>query len=183
MLCNNYTIIAKHWQSHNMFFKWDDCKSKTKFRLWKTVLSYSFPSNHHSSFAKSSLPIIVIPRIASCSALPQFSQTFAYREAYASMFFVTLQSLIRKIASSNYCNTTNCFVLRTPAILSDIRISRSLRSAFMRMSERVIIPYSHSCASTSWLMVCDPGITWSQISSTGLTGAGCQEVPARPSYQ
>ena len=87
------------------------------------------------------------------------------------------------IASSNYGNTTNCYVLRTPAILSDIRISRSLRSAFTRMSERVIIPYSHSCASTSWLMVCDPGITWSQISSTGLTGAGCQEVPARPSYQ
>ena len=37
------------------------------------------------------------------------------------------QSLIRKIASPNYCNTTNCYVLRTPAILSDIRISRSLR--------------------------------------------------------
>ena len=34
-----------------------------------------------NSFAKSPLPIIVIPRIATCSALPQFSQTFAYREA------------------------------------------------------------------------------------------------------
>ena len=78
----------------------------------------------HSHIAS---PIMVIPRIASCSALPQFSQTFAYREAYASMFFVTLQSLIRKIVSPNYCNTTNCYVLRTPAILSDIRISRSLR--------------------------------------------------------
>ena len=39
----------------------------------------------HSHIAS---PIMVIPRIASCSALPQFSQTFAYREAYACILVI-----------------------------------------------------------------------------------------------
>ena len=53
---------------------------------------------------------------------------------------------------------TNCSVLRTLAILPNIRISRSLRFPFMLISGRVIKPCTHSCASPSCLQAYDPGI-------------------------
>ena len=42
----------------------------------------------------------------------------------------------------------DCYVLRTPAILPDIRILRSLRFTFMFISGRVPRSFSHHCAST-----------------------------------
>ena len=53
---------------------------------------------------------------------------------------------------------TNCFVLRTPTILPQIRISCGIHPTFILMLGRVIKSQNHLCASTPWFMTFDPGI-------------------------
>ena len=117
-------------------------------------------------------------RIAPYSVLSQFCPIFAYREACAPLLCSYRGGSLSHASTPEQahrgcrlmtlaliyddkvkrCQTTNCSVQRTLAILPNIRISRSLRSAFMLISGRVIKPCIHSGASSSWLQAYDPGI-------------------------
>ena len=59
---------------------------------------------------------------------------------------------------------TDCYVLRTPAILPDICISRSLRFTFMFISGRVPRSFSHHCASKGEKRPLDNAIAYKESS-------------------
>ena len=53
---------------------------------------------------------------------------------------------------------TDCYALRAPTILPNIRISWCLRPTFMLILGRVTRSFYHSCASTRGVRPFDPGI-------------------------